>query len=172
MPIEVEIKVAVKEFGLVITALNNLGCKWCASKGQIDRIYKMPNYSKKLFWRIREEDGKSVLSVKKLLNDESAIEVETLIDDPNAIKTIFELSEFEEYATVKKQRTECILDEYRICLDDVTDLGCFVEIEKLIDKDADRALVERQLKEFVNTLGLSTAEICRERYHTMMHRKI
>lgn len=171
MPIEVELKFHTKDMDKIKRKLDSLGCEWFLQKEQSDRIYYMPMIDPTLFWRIRDEKDKAILSVKKLLNTKSAIELETYISDANSVQMMMELSGFEEYAFVKKQRTEGILNGYKICLDVVSNLGYFIEIETLAAEEKNKEILEEQLKRFAETLGLSSDDICKERYHTMLHKK-
>ena len=62
-------------------------------------------------------------------------EVETPIDDSAAMKTILEQLNFEAVATVSKCRERWRLDTATVCLDTVADLGSYVEIEVIVERD-------------------------------------
>lgn len=168
MSFEVEYKFRIKDAGAVKAMLKSSGCIWSLPKEQADWIYCMPNSYKDIFWRIREEKEKTVLSVKKLLKNTTAVELETSINDSKSVKRMLELSGFDKYAVVKKLRTEGSLNGFNICLDEVCQLGCFIEIEKNTDEENEIVVIEEQIKELVNMLRISTDDVCKERYHTMI----
>ncbi len=61
-------------------------------------------------------------------------EFETGIDNAEMTRKIFESLGYEKRITVEKKRTVWHLDDCEVCLDEVPQLGCFVEVEG--DSDA------------------------------------
>lgn len=100
--------------------------------------YFIPNTNFDNQWlRIRIENGKSILTYKKKIIDKCCEELETLFDNNgNLEKTLINLG-FNKKGIIDKQRSKYLYDnKYEISLDNVKDIGLFIEIEvKRIDKD-------------------------------------
>lgn len=83
-------------------------------------------------------------------------EFETVVEDGKQTLDILKGLGCRKVATVKKRRTEYILDDCRVCLDDVENLGEFVEIEAITNSDEiDLAL--NQVEQLERSLGRDTA---------------
>lgn len=107
--------------------------------------------------RIRKVGGKNILNYKKFIGktdkaDSYCIEHEMEINDVPMFKQILEDLRIEEVFTLIKKRKKYIFNNLlEVSLDDVTDLGYFIEIELIgSEKDIDQAmeLRDKLIKEF------------------------
>lgn len=107
--------------------------------------------------RIRKVGGKNILNYKKFIGktdkaDSYCIEHEMEIDNVPMFKQILEDLRIEEAFTLIKKRKKYIFNNLlEVSLDDVTDLGYFIEIELIgSEKDIDQAmeLRDKLIKEF------------------------
>lgn len=86
--------------------------------------------------RIRETKNKITLNYKNWYPDGiHCKEFETNIEDVVALKKIFESLDFKEIVVVEKLRSIWIYKGVEIAIDEVKDLGSFIELESKIDLD-------------------------------------
>lgn len=170
---EVELKVPA-DHDAVRQRLQSAGATAAGSVRQADTYYDPPHRDFAVTdeaLRIRREtdDGETVRVTYKgpLVEQASKTreEVETSVGDADAAGEIFERLGFEPVATVLKDRTEYTHGGYTIALDDVADLGQFVEIEtraEEVDPARDRA------REILADLGLDPDDHLRTSYLEMV----
>lgn len=176
MAYEIELKVFLKDKDTIIDALTSRGCIWKEKTRQYDKTYcnkrltdVEPN-NKDIFLRIRHEDNNnSILTLKKILNDTEVIEFESTVGNPEDISKMIQLIGFQEYVVINKIRMEGKLDEFLICIDEVEELGTFLEIEKVIEDDNKRDKTKKELQRFLLSLGIDLEQVCNKRYHTMIY---
>jgi adenylate cyclase class 2 len=70
---------------------------------------------------------------------------------------------------VRKIRRKGKLREYEICLDQVEQLGTFVELEKLTDDDVNAEKVREELFNELESLGLSRGAEVTQGYDTQIY---
>lgn len=172
---EIEVKAKVSNFEGIRSALSGLGCVFSEPQIQKDRIYlpegvEFPDKTVgTLFLRIRNSNGKHILTLKKQLGTENEnIEHELAIDNPEEANEMAKLLGFHEVLTVSKQRIKCKYQDMEICLDEIEGLGSFVEAEKMTDED-DTQKVRKELFEFLKTLGIREEDEVQKGYATMVY---
>jgi adenylate cyclase class 2 len=84
--------------------------------------------------RVRESDKKSSVNYKNWHYDESGRsthcdEYETPIEDVDQMRKIFAAIDIKPLITVEKKRKTYRYKDYEVALDEITDLGNFVEVE-------------------------------------------
>jgi adenylate cyclase class 2 len=154
---EIEVKAKVHDQENLIQQLDDLGCVFSEPFHQIDTIYipfgesiPVPNGVNVL--RIREQNGKFILTLKQpLTNQLDNIEKELEISDSNAMHEIILLLGFEVSSTVEKTRRTSKYKDFEICIDEVTGLGSYIEVEKF---GLDAEVIQKELFEFLETLGI------------------
>ena len=102
------------------------------------------------------------------------LECETEIDDPEAMVHILQTLGWFPVVEVKKIRRKGKLGEYEICLDEVEELGNYVELEKMTADDANPDEVHEELFKVLGDLGLSRTDEETRGYDTQiyqLHRK-
>ncbi len=129
MPSNLEIKIPLNNFDDVLKRIKQNDCEFKAELNQKDVYYKI---NEKLL-KLRIENG--TCSLIKYLRDENAKDrfsnYEVLnISNPNAEEFFNDI--FENYAVVEKKRILYLYDNTRIHLDEVKNLGMFLELETLV----------------------------------------
>lgn len=72
-------------------------------------------------------------------------------------------------ARVRKTRQTCDFEGYKICLDEVKNLGSFMELEKMTDEPAEK--VQKEMIKFLEQLGISKNDLVFKGYDTMVYLK-
>jgi predicted adenylyl cyclase CyaB len=129
MPSNLEIKLPLKNFDEVLKRIKENNCEFKAELNQKDVYYKV----KGKLLKLRIEN--SSCSLIKYLRDEKAKDrfsnYEVLhISNSNAEDYFSDI--FESYAVVEKKRLLYLYDNTRIHLDEVKNLGKFLELETLV----------------------------------------
>jgi predicted adenylyl cyclase CyaB len=70
----------------------------------------------------------------------------------------------EKIITLEKERKEYTLGEFSICLDEIKNLGYFIEIESLNDDQQDKI----ELNELMKKFNISEEQIIHKGYVTML----
>lgn len=160
MKYEIEVKAKIKDLNILTAKLKELGCVLSLPIIQDDYIYNQKGIDLKdhkhntPVLRIREQEGRTIFTMKKNRSDElDCIEKEVEVDDKNKLKEIIELLGFEQTVEVHKKRQKGRYGEYEICLDEVQDLGSFIEVEKLSNEDGEK--VKNKLFNFLEKLGIN-----------------
>lgn len=159
---EIEVKAYLKNEKQIIEKIKTLECILSEPIKQVDTVYtRLPaktveEYLKNdHFVRIRERsDGKFILTVKKPLSKTvlTKAENETEIKDAKELEKALLLMGYQIANKVIKSRRTAHFNDFEICLDEVENMGTFIEIEKMSDEDVD--LVRKELNEFLVTLGV------------------
>ena len=137
---EVEVKARVSDIKKIKEKLKKLGCKFSEPMIQKDRIYLHESIqfheisNGTVVLRIRDSNGKITLTSKiPLENELDCIEKELSINDGETMNDILEEIGFREVVKVVKKRIKCRHAGLEICIDEVDNLGQFIEVEKLND---------------------------------------
>lgn len=126
---------------------------------------------------IRKRGGKTILCYKhfhpeNVENTTHCDEFETEITNPENLEKMFATLNFRKLITVEKEREVYLYkDEFEIALDDVKELGRFIEIEAL--KDLGGIEVTRnKLFELARTFGIDTSKESKRGYpHLLLKKK-
>lgn len=94
-------------------------------------------------------------------------EHETSLGDAESASSIFEALGFEPVATVEKRRERWDLESMTVCLDNVTDLGTFVEIEATV-AGADLETANDRAQELLDALEIPTKVTTTKSYLGML----
>jgi len=107
--------------------------------------------------RIRETSDKITLNYKNWYPDGiHCKEFETKIEDVTALKKIFETLDFKEIVVVEKLRSVWTYKGVEIAIDDVKDLGSFIELE--VENDLDFEEAKKLLYDILKELKAETGE--------------
>lgn len=161
MPKELEAKVRVDGLAPVIAALGAAGATRLGSAGQVNVFYDHPDgrlRSGGCGLRIRTADNGSSVTFKGPLQPgpyKLRDEWETDIGDPAVLEAVFRGLGLREVFRFSKHRESWSLDGCQVDLDDVPELGTFVEVE-----GPDVASVARVL----GRIGLGSAPVIRQGY--------
>jgi adenylate cyclase class 2 len=175
---EIEVKLKVSDFEKLKDKLIQMGCVLSEPIFQDDITFVDHNYgdydnfqSGKNILRIRKSNNKYIFTLKQpQKNEMDSIERETEITDPEEFKEALILMGYRKAVEVRKVRVKTKYKNYEICLDNVEDLGYFVEVEKIVDT-GDSELIQNELLEFLKTLGLNISERVFNGYDTLIYIK-
>jgi adenylate cyclase class 2 len=176
MKLEIEVKAKVRDFEIIKNKLKEIGCVFFEPIIQNDYIYNQKgvdfkNHSHNTpVLRIREQNGKIIFTLKKNRSSElDCIEKEIEVSNKDTLKEIFELLDYEKIVEVHKKRIKTDYKDYEICLDEVSGLGSYIEVEKMSDEDGEK--VQNELFEFLQTLGVSKGDRVFNGYDTLIYLK-
>ncbi|HRN95904.1 MAG TPA: class IV adenylate cyclase [Candidatus Levybacteria bacterium] len=154
---EIEVKARIKDPATLITKLETMGCQFSDPIHQIDTIYipigaTIPVPQGVNVLRIREQDGKYILTLKQpITNQLDCIERETEVINAPQMHDMIRLLGFEKSSRVEKKRKKSKYKNYEICIDEVIDLGIFIEVETFGE---DAQTLQKELFTFLETLGV------------------
>jgi predicted adenylyl cyclase CyaB len=169
MNVEVEIKLKINNFEEVKKILPKLG-KLAKSIKQVDEYY-IP-YHRDFFaqkphpveWlRIRTNPDKTIFEYDKSINkkvdgeQECANEYETEISQPDEFRKILGFLNFKKVVKVEKLREYWNCGDFEVALDNVKDLGLFIEVEAKGDFENTKKAKEGCLN-FFKKLGFKNCE--------------
>lgn len=169
---EVEVKVPA-DLERVRDRLADLDLSPTERVTQIDRYYDAPHRSfadTDEALRVRRQrsgdDERVEVTYKGPLVDEASKtreEVQTTVADEDAIDLILDRLGFDAAATVRKERTFYDVDGYTVTLDDVADVGRFVEVETAA-AEAELQEARRGAFDVLERLGLDPDDQVRTSY--------
>ena len=175
---EIEVKAKVSNLPSLLKKLEEIGCTLSTPISQVDRIFipltaSIPTSPGEAALRIREQDGKYLYTVKQTKsNDLDCIEKEIEVSKEQAtiLLETFPLIRFREVESVKKIRRKTKYKELEICIDEVEELGTFIEVEKLSDEENGEQIQE-ELFVFLESLGVKREERVLHGYDILLHHK-
>lgn len=124
---------------------------------------------------IRKRGQKNILNYKHFYPEDSPVfthcdEFESEINDFNNLKKIFLSLDIKELVIVNKTRETYKTEEFEIALDNITDLGHFVEIEAIKDF-GDVSVAREKLFLFAKSLGLDVTKTLNFGYPYLLMKK-
>jgi adenylate cyclase class 2 len=175
---EIEVKAYLKNRELVVENLTKLGCVFDEAIFQDSMDFSLvqnPTLTQYLaggiFLRIRTTNNKHVFSIKKPIVGEhqlSKIEHETEITNRAELEKLLGVMGYFPALQIKKERVIGHLNGYEICLDEVENIGSFIEVEKMSDEDP--KIVRAQLEQFLFSIGVSPEDETHDGYDILMFR--
>ena len=109
-------------------------------------------------FRVRRNKDKCFLTYKKQhFNKKLWIysdEYETKVEDYDIIKKIIEMLGLEVLIEVNNRRRVYKYKDFEIELEDVENLGIFIEVEKLINTNDEEMVIKNEIRDFIRSLGL------------------
>lgn len=175
---EIEIKAKVSDKQILLTAIKNAGVTLSNPIKQHDVVYGQAgiadNAPGSIWLRIRtENDSKKIFTLKQQhTGGLDSIEHETEIFDVTELTAIIKVLGFTLYSDLTKTRQKASYNGIEICVDDVDNLGIFIEAEKLVEEDVDGAAVARELWTELEKLGVDKTEEVFEGYDVLLNRKL
>ena len=168
---EVEVKAKVRNKKTLLAALVERGVVLTPPVEQYDRVYLpkdktipdlyiYPDYATLAsrdiaVMRIRESGGEVLLTMKKpIKNQLDCIEHEVVVSNADEAEAILFACGFHEIIRFHKHRQKGKYGPYEICVDEVTELGSFIEAEKLTD-GMDSEAVQEELFGFLAQFGIT-----------------
>ena len=175
---EIEVKARVADLGELTKKLEAMGVVLSEPIIQNDQTFIDESYGSydkfqpgRNILRIRENNGKFIFTIKQSLSNElNSIERETEIAEPEEFREALLLMGYKPAVEIHKVRRKAKYKDYEICLDEVKELGSFVEVEKITDeKNADE--VQNKLFEFLESLGVKREDRVTNGYDTLIYLK-
>lgn len=174
---EVEVKAKVKNLKELEEKLVRLGCKFGEVLNDKNKIFVSTDrdfaefQTDANFVRIRNRNGKIILTLKRPLSNElDCIEKEVIINDAEEMQGILELSGYHFVIEYSGKRRKTKYQDMTICLDELEELGSFVEVEKMTEEE-DSGQVQKELFEFLKTLGVKEEDRVTRGYDTLCYLK-
>ncbi len=179
---EIEVKAKLKDKAAVMGKLAALGCKFSDVKIQDDVVWvektgSLEDFlSNKVFLRIRIQDGEKVImtakSPKAKEGNESLVkrEHEVIVSSANEARNILSMLGLQEAVQVVKKRQTAKYAGYEICMDEIEGLGSFIELEKIAE-EKDAAQIQKQMFEFLGTIGILPEDQVKKGYDILMLEK-
>ncbi len=174
---EIEIKAHLRDRRAVLGKLEALGCEIGEAVSQEDVVYvkrfdSMDEFlSNDLFLRIRATKGETIFTLKyhpdRTQNGNSLsmpLEHELKVDSRPELEAMLTLLGFAPALRIYKERQSGHYKEWEICLDDVQELGSFIEVEQLATHDEDVEPISHSLTAFLESLGIAPQDIGVKRY--------
>ena len=113
--------------------------------------------------RLRKKNNNSFVTYKIDNFDSNNVwlysdEYETEVEDFDMIQEIIKLLGLKELLTIHNKKTLYIADKYEIALEEVDELGNFLEVEYCTNEDVDVELIKSKIQDFIDNLGILVSE--------------
>jgi len=149
---EVEVKFQVRDAGKLLAALTSHGVKLGEPLQQDDQAYAPIgwNYGDDRcgipFARLRTVGGRHIFTLKRPReNVLSCEEHETAVDDRDEMHRAILAMGFRPTVRIIKMRRTGYLGDVLLCVDELDDLGVFLEVERMVPDDASGEAVQAEL---------------------------
>ena len=172
--IEVETKLKIDCIEHIEERIKGLIGEYKGEKTEIDLYFDHPNMqilSGGRALRVRDSGGKYRLTYKGPKKDDettSRAEIEIGIESAREMIGILDELGFYEICEVKKLRKTYLLEDLVITLDNVADLGEFIEVEGKASNDREFEEKKGEIFKLLKKLGLSTEAISQRSYLEML----
>lgn len=163
MNIELEMKFSInnhKDFEAKVLAL---GFEFIKEKKQSDYYYSPAHKSfagtKKYYLRVRQQgDGSAIFAFHDVIDDLKTEELEVDVSDFVVFSEILKKLDCHLDCLVEKNRKIYRNDNFEITIDQVKDLGSFMELE-YIGSEVSDSLVQQYFNELITKLGLNREDL-------------
>jgi len=122
-----------------------------------------------LILRIRRKENGSLLTFKgKALGDDTAWpDVDIPLTNSDSLQQLLLGSGYVKVVEIKKRRSSYRLEDFEINVDEIENLGTFVEIEGRGDEEG-REKIEEKIASLLSSLGIQNENIIRKGYVALM----
>lgn len=160
--IEIEVRARIKSMEEIKNILVNKGAKFKDSETQKDYYFKLkgkekePQQKGSFIIRLRQSKN-NFMTYKELTSEEGAwIEHEVEIKDIENMKNILEKMGYTNVLTINKTRTKGIFNQFNLCIDNINELGHYIEIE-LCNEDTKEA--KQKIISLLKEIGIDQKDI-------------
>jgi adenylate cyclase, class 2 len=164
---EIEVKAKITQLFPIKQQLQKLGVHFSKPDKQIDHYYKQRGKEKEpqgpgsALLRVRERGKKIEVTIKKLTDRKGVWEeYEVTAFDKNIFKILHAIG-FVQVFTITKTRVEGSYKQYQLCLDNIKELGNYIEVEKF-GTNGER--IQKEIILFLKALGIQEKQIERRGY--------
>ena len=171
--IEVEVKIPVEDLSVVRDLLDKIGGikKWELSRIKLDAYYNHPcrNFSvTDEALRVRDSDGRThsltYKGPKLSLKTKTRVEINLQLSNGDLMNDILEKLGFVKVASITKSREWWRLRDSNVYLDEVEDLGNFIEVEHEVEDEKKIKEAENRILKLIKLLRLSAESVTRKSY--------
>jgi adenylate cyclase class 2 len=169
--IEIEVKAKVENPKRIMCSLDVLRGRFLKKEHQKDTYFNSPFRNFKEtgeILRVRKQiPGNDVLTFKgpRLKSKVKAREeIEVNVENGSTIIKLLEKLGYEPWITVEKEREIWRFNKFTLSLDEVKNLGHFIEIEALVEETQSKPEVEQEILRLLNKIGISKNLIERRTY--------
>lgn len=140
---------------------------------QVDTYFKHESEeNEKMVIRIRKDytSNKALLTFKSKSKHEKDIswaDFDTPIEDPDRLENLLISSGYVYFCLVDKVRQSFAYGEFEINIDNIRDLGLFIEIEKNGD-EREVEVIRKEIIELLNQLSIKEGDIIQQGYVQLM----
>lgn len=111
--------------------------------------------------RLRSKNGECFITYKDDVFDNDvwlySNEYETKIESIDMVKEIFNKLGLIKFIEINNNKETYIFNNYEIVIEDVKDLGLFMEVEYCTNDDVDAKLVKKEIQNFIDSLELNVS---------------
>lgn len=174
---EIEVKAKLRNKQELLNKADKLGISFSEPYSQDDTTYETDLPKDDPGWnifRIRKQTDKTILTMKYKASSRSRDnhERESVIEDADEVADMLERIGYSFGVRVKKTRQIAKYNGLEICVDEIDDLGAFVEVEELASDDADVDEIQGKLWGLLKELGVSSTDRVHKGYDSLMHELI
>jgi len=145
------------------------GGKFRKKVNQTDLYFKTSDEEKEIL-RVRKTDGKTILGYKEIEKSDNSVfnELEVEVIDSDKIIEILDNLGFEEKVKIQKDRCYYDLDGVTLELNDIKDLGSYLDFEVISD---DESKAKEKIYGAMNKLDYSKNDIEPKLYYELLEDK-
>ena len=173
---EVEMKAKIDDMEEMKQRLESKGAKFEGEAQQVDAYYKPKGFDKRpngpgdWILRVRTSGDEKSLTIKVLTEVTGAwIEHETGIDNEEQARKIAETMGLINVFTFHKRRMFGRLGEFEVLLDDVKELGRYIEVALESDE---KEGTRQKIIDFMKTIGIEEKDVEKRGYGEIMGEKL
>ncbi len=85
-------------------------------------------------------------------------EYETKVESITMVKNIFDRLGLVKFMEIDNDKETYIFEDYEIVIENVKDLGLFMEVEYCTNEDVDVKEIKNKIQDFINSLGINVSE--------------
>lgn len=85
-------------------------------------------------------------------------EYETKVESITLVKNIFDRLGLVKFMEIDNDKETYIFEDYEIVIENVKDLGLFMEVEYCTNEDVDVKEIKNKIQDFINSLGINVSE--------------
>ncbi len=126
-------------------------------------------------FRLRKKDDVSILTYKKNYFDDKtwlySDEYETTIGEYEVLENIISMLGLKELIKLDNTRTTYKYDKYEIVLDELNEVGIFLEVEVMANPEEDHIKIKKDIYNFIKSLGLKNLRVLNVGKNQMLLRK-
>ncbi|MFA5773080.1 MAG: class IV adenylate cyclase [Candidatus Paceibacterota bacterium] len=182
---EIEVKAKLRDKEKVLEFIKNSGAEFLGKKHQRDIVF-WPNHIRKIedgtnllginYLRIRKqesENGKKVIfTLKQPTTNQSDCkehEIEIKEEDVAKLESIILALGFYEFCVTEKDRETYKLGEIEICIDNVVELGQYIELEKFGNVD-ETEKIQKELSDVLESWGVDKEDHTENGYDILAYK--